>query len=192
MTKGYVFRLSPKIVILLSVILVVILLAIFLYQPILRWMYPIRYESLVTEMADKQEIPPSLIYAIIHTESKFDKNALSSANAIGLMQITEDTYRWVCQRTGEEFREVDSLYDPHTNINCGVALIRLLYERFSDTNTMLAAYNAGQGNVSEWLGNPAYSKDGITLTHIPYEETEDYVRRVINTQKTYQRLYNIP
>lgn len=192
MTKGYVFRLSPKILILLSVVLAIVLLAVFLYQPIMRWIYPLRYESLVMEMADKQEIPPSLIYAIIYTESKFDKYARSSANAIGLMQITEDTYRWVCQRTGEEFLEADSLYDPHTNITCGVALIRLLYERFSDTETMLAAYNAGQGNVSEWLANPAYSHDGVTLFHIPYEETEDYVHRVINTQKTYQKLYNIP
>jgi soluble lytic murein transglycosylase len=107
------------------------------------------------------------------------------------MQITVDTYRWVCQRTGQEFLEAESLYDPYVNIQCGVALIHLLQGKFENTETVLAAYNAGQGRTSEWLKNPAYSQDGKTLTHIPYEETENYVRRVINTQKKYQKLYNI-
>ena len=192
MTKSFVFRPSKKIIILISIVLIGCLLVAILSKPIQRQIYPIRFGKIVTESAEQYGIAPSLAYAIIHTESKFDRYAISSANAYGLMQITEDTYRWVCQRTGQEFFEVDSLYDPHTNISCGMALIQLLYDQFENTETMLAAYNAGQGRVSEWLQNPAYSNDGLTLTHIPYEETEDYVRRVINTQKTYQELYNIP
>ena len=57
---------------------------------------------------------------------------------------------------------------------------------------MLAAYNAGQGRVHSWLSDPAYSDDGVTLHTIPYEETADYVRRVLRTQKRYQQIYNIP
>ena len=192
MTKSFVFRPSKKIIILVSIVLIGCLLVAILSKPIQRQIYPIRFGKIVTESAEQYGVAPSLAYAIIHTESKFDRYAISSANAYGLMQITEDTYRWVCQRTGQEFFEVDSLYDPHTNISCGMALIQLLYEQFENTETMLAAYNAGQGRVSEWLQNPAYSNDGLTLTHIPYEETEDYVRRVIDTQKIYQKLYNIP
>ena len=192
MTRSYVFRLPRKAVILFAVVLACALLAVLLFKPIQRQIYPKRYETIVSNAAEEYDLPPSLIYAIIYTESKFDRYAVSSADAYGLMQITEDTYQWVCQRTGQDFYEVESLYDPYTNVSCGVALISLLYERFENTETMLAAYNAGQGKVSEWLQNPSYSNDGVTLTHIPYEETEDYVRRVINTQAKYQQLYNIP
>lgn len=191
MTKSYVFRLPKKRLILILAILVSVTLIVLSIKPIQRLIYPIRYEKIVTEMAETYTVPPSLIYAVIHTESKFDRFALSSANARGLMQITEDTYRWVCQRTGQEFLEADSLYDPYVNTQCGVALIHLLQGKFENTKTVLAAYNAGQGRTSEWLKIPAYSQDGKTLTHIPYEETENYVRRVINTQKKYQKLYNI-
>ena len=92
---------------------------------------------------------------------------------------------------GEEFLEIDSLYDPYVNIQCGVALIHLLQEKFDNTETVLAAYNAGQGRVNEWLQNPDYSLDGKTLTQIPYDETANYVHRVIHTQEMYQKLYNI-
>lgn len=192
MTKRFASTPAGKWILLLSAIMACVLLLLLLYRPVMKQIYPIRYESIVTDQAEMHQLPPSLIYAIIHTESKFDRFALSSANARGLMQITEDTYQWVCQRTGTEFLEVDSLYEPYENIQCGVALIRLLYERFDNTETMLAAYNAGQGKVSEWLKNPVYSDDGTTLSHIPYEETADYVHRVINTQIQYQKLYNIP
>jgi len=192
MTRSYVFRLPRKAVILFAVVLVCVLLAVLLFKPIQRRIYPMRFETIVSDAAEEYDLPPSLIYAIIYTESKFDPYAVSTADAYGLMQITEDTYRWVCQRTGQDFYMVESLYDPFTNISCGAALICLLYERFENTETMLAAYNAGQGKVSEWLQNPTYSQDGVTLSHIPYEETEDYVRRVINTQAIYQQLYNVP
>ena len=192
MTKSRVIRLSKAKQVLLAVLLVCAVLIGLSVTPLQKQFYPIRYETIVTEMANRHYIAPSLIYAIIHTESKFDAYALSSANAYGLMQITEDTYRWVCQRTGQPFLEADSLYDPYENISCGVALVGLLQEQFDHIETVLAAYNAGQGKVNEWLQNPSYSTDGAALHHIPYEETENYVRRVINTQKKYQKLYNIP
>lgn len=192
MMKGYVVRFSKKRFLLIVLSLILIASIGLSVKPIQRRIYPIRYETIVNEMADTYAVPPSLIYAIIHTESKFDPHALSSANARGLMQITEDTYRWICQRTNQIFTEADALYDPYVNIPCGVALVHLLQEKFDNIETVLAAYNAGQGRVSEWLNDTAYSQDGKTLDHIPYEETENYVRRVINTQKIYQSLYNIP
>ena len=192
MMKSRVIHLSKTSRILLSILLVCILLISLSIKPIQKLIYPMGYESIVTEMADQYGISPSLIYAIIHTESKFDPHALSPANARGLMQITEDTYQWICQRTGHTFLDADSLYDPQENIFCGVALVGLLQEQFDPIETILAAYNAGQGKVNEWLKDPICSADGITLQHIPYEETENYVRRVINTQQKYQKLYNIP
>ncbi len=155
--------------------------------------YPLHYSRLVEETAAEFDVEPSLIYAVIHTESGFNPDALSIAEAKGLMQLTDDTYRWALSREGgnKEF-EPQNLYDPATNIHYGVYVLTLLGEQFENADTVLAAYNAGQGRVKEWLSDPAYSDDGITLKDIPYRETNDYVRRVREAQTYYRRLYNIP
>lgn len=161
-------------------------------KPVMKLIYPIKFSDPVEEMAQQCSLPPSLIYAVIHTESKFDPTATSAAGAKGLMQITDDTHRWACKRGGVDASTSKKLYESDTNIRVGCYVLALLYEQFYETETVLAAYNAGQGRVREWLKDPAYSKDGRTLYNIPYEETENYVHRVINTQKKYQTLYNIP
>lgn len=156
-----------------------------------KWWYPIEYEDVVNRTAEEFSLSPSLIYAVIHTESKFDPSAVSSAEAKGLMQITDDTYDWAMKRAGEAPSTPDDLYDPEANIRIGCYVLVLLSEQFDNIETVLAAYNAGQGRVREWLNDPNYSSDGITLSHIPYEETAEYIRRVLTAQKRYQQLYAI-
>ena len=180
---------------LLHLLWIVPLLLLILYPAIgfiKQKVYPLAYEDIVMEMAEEYHLEPSLVFAVIRTESKFDKNAVSKAHAKGLMQITDDTFRWAQNRAREEEIDPENLFIPKTNIRYGCYILTLLSQQFPDTETMLAAYNAGQGKVTQWLQNPAYSEDGKTLSHIPYEETEDYVRRVINTQNEYQKIYNIP
>ena len=173
----------------------VLLLILILLVPALpygiKWWYPLKYEDIVTKTAEEYGLDPSLIYAVIHTESKFDPNAVSSAAAKGLMQITDDTYQWALKRDGKEPSDTKELFDPETNIRYGCYILVLLSEQFADTDTVLAAYNAGQGRVQEWLKNPDYSNDGVTLNQIPYEETAEYIRRVLKTQKRYQQIYSI-
>lgn len=157
----------------------------------IKWWYPLEYEDIVANTAKELQLAPSLIYAVIHTESKFDADAVSPANAKGLMQLTDDTYQWALKRAGQEHSDSSNLFDPHTNIYYGSYVLVLLSERFSNIETVLAAYNAGQGRVTEWLENPDYSADGITLDIIPYEETAEYIRRVLTVQKRYQQIYSI-
>lgn len=185
-------RATKTFFIFLLIALIVLPIILISSEPIQNQIYPLKYSTSVEAVAEKYNFPPSLIYAVIHTESKFNPNALSSANAKGLMQITDETYQWACRRIGQEATDSAALFDPETNIAYGGLILSLLRERFGDMETALAAYNAGQGKVTEWLKNPSYSQDRKTLTHIPYEETENYVRRVINTQEKYQKLYNIP
>ncbi|MBE6806554.1 MAG: lytic transglycosylase domain-containing protein [Ruminococcaceae bacterium] len=185
-------RRSPKALLALLLALLILIPALsFAIEPIEKQIFPLPYADLIEEVANQYNFPPSLIYAVIYTESKFDPQATSSAEAHGLMQITDSTYQWACKRSGQKAQDTQVLYDPETNIRFGVLILSLLRERFKHTETVLAAYNAGQGKVAEWLKDPAYSKDGTTLHNIPYEETENYVHRVINTQKRYQKLYNI-
>lgn len=191
MTRSRCIRISKKWlmwILLISIAIPVICVSI---KTILHRVYPMQYADIVTEMAEKYDLPPSLIFAVIHTESKFDKNALSSADAKGLMQITDDTFYWALKKAGQEELHPDNLYVPRTNIQYGCYILTLLNEQFNNMETSLAAYNAGQGRVREWLKNPDYSRDGVTLTNIPYEETATYVRRVLTVQKRYQQIYNI-
>ncbi|MBQ8683194.1 MAG: lytic transglycosylase domain-containing protein [Clostridia bacterium] len=155
-------------------------------------LYPIRYADLVEEAAATYDVPISLVYAVIHTESEFDPDAVSSAEAKGLMQLTDETYHWALHRAGlaEEYAPED-LLDPAINIRYGVYVLSLLREQFPHTETLLAAYNAGQGHVREWLADPACSADGKTLSTIPYPETETYIKRVLSAREQYQSLYDL-
>ncbi|MBQ9415122.1 MAG: lytic transglycosylase domain-containing protein [Clostridia bacterium] len=154
--------------------------------------YRLQYYDEVMTYAAKYDVQPSLIYGIIRTESNFDPNAHSSADAKGLMQITADTLEWLQYRS-DEFSGLteEHLFEPDTNIHCGVYALSLLKEMFPDEDTVIAAYNAGLGNVQEWLQDPAYSDDGVTLHTIPYEETRKYVQRVRTAQAIYRDFYRV-
>ncbi len=162
------------------------------YRRYMTAIYPLEHQQLVEAAGQEHSIPTSLIYAIIHTESSFVETALSTAEAKGLMQLTDATFRWALNRAGESDRYTpEDLYDPAINIRYGVYVLALLREQFESTDTVLAAYNAGQGRVREWLKDPAFSADGVHLDSIPYKETADYVQRVTAAQKRYQTLYDI-
>lgn len=162
------------------------------YHLYLTRVYPMEHARLVNAAAAEYNLPPSLVFAVIHTESSFQEQALSPADAKGLMQLTDDTFRWALSRAGETGKYTpEDLYNPDVNIHYGVYVLSLLGEQFEYTETVLAAYNAGQGRVSSWLQDPALSADGKRLDSIPYPETETYVRRVLDAQKRYQTLYHI-
>lgn len=155
-------------------------------------LFPKDHAEYVEEAAQACHLPPSLIYAIIHTESSFQTDALSKAGAKGLMQLTDDTYHWALQRAGKEKSyDPQALFDPRTNIFYGTYVVSLLSGQFENIETVLAAYNAGQGRVKEWLKDPTYSRDGKVLTHIPYPETREYVLRVLDAQQQYRYLYSM-
>ena len=150
--------------------------------------YPLKYTDYVNKAALDYDLDQELIYAVIHTESHFDPDAESSAGAIGLMQLTGDTYSWLCNYRGEEQVE-DGLLDPAINIDFGCYFLRYLLDEFGDEKLAVAAYNAGPNNVIEWLENPDYSSDGVTLDNIPFEETDKYVERVESAKAKYTELY---
>ena len=81
------------------------------------------------------------------------------------------------------------LYDPEINIKMGCWYLNNLIEQFGNVDTALAAYNAGSGNVRQWLQDSEYSKDGETLYNIPFAETKKYVDKIKVNYKMYQYLY---
>ncbi len=159
------------------------------YDTYLKAAYPLEYEDYVAASAAEYDLPPTLVYAVIHTESHFDPNAVSSAGAKGLMQLMDATYEWIQTQMTGETQPSERIYDPQVNIRCGCRVLDVLMSQFDNTETALAAYNAGSGNVSKWLKNPEYSDDGVTLKEIPVRETRNYVKRVLKAWERYQTIY---
>lgn len=163
------------------------------YQRYMRTAYPLRYTDLVETYAGEYGVEPSLVYAVIRTESGFDPEAVSSAGARGLMQLTEDTLDWAVSKSPDkEELTVEDLFRPEVNIRYGVYVLKLLGEQWKVKETVLAAYNAGQGNVRKWLADERYSTDGETLSDIPFSETKAYVEKVLKAQEMYRELYDLP
>lgn len=161
-------------------------------KEILKSMYPLEYKNLVFENHNKYNVDESLIFAVIKAESDFDPNAVSNANAYGLMQITAPTFDWLQYKKNINYKMDESyLFTPSVNIEYGTYFLSILLKRYDDLDVAISAYNAGISAVDGWLDNDDYSSDGKTLDNIPYKQTDKYVDKVINAQKIYKQLYNI-
>lgn len=153
--------------------------------------YPLRYEEAVNRSCEAYGVPRSLVYAVIHTESRFQPDAVSNVGARGLMQIMEETFEWAQYRKQDFETTYDEMFDPETNIDYGAYILSLLREEFGSDSTAAAAYHGGWGNVSRWLSDPQYSDDGVHLKAIPINNTDWYVVKVERAQRRYQELYGI-
>ena len=150
--------------------------------------YPREYSQYVTEYASEFGVPEYVVYAVIKTESDFESGAVSGEGAVGLMQLMPDTFHWLCTLTRETY-DTGMLYDPETNIKYGTYYLSYLYLTYGNWDTVYAAYNAGMGNVNEWLGDAADGDGAKVLSDIPFEETENYVKKVNKAAEVYLRLY---
>lgn len=126
-----------------------------------------RYDAFIRGAASRYQLPESLIRAVVHTESNYHPRATSRAGAAGLMQLMPKTARAL---------GVNDAYDPRQNIFGGSRYLRLLANRYDgDMVLVLAAYNAGAGNVQKYGGVP------------PFAETRAYVRAVLRRFYAYER-----
>lgn len=133
------------------------------------------------------EIPKEIIFAVIKTESSYQYDAVSSKGAVGLMQIMPDTFDWLLTKTGEDLSQSE-LYDPKTNIKYGTYLLSILYKELAIWDHVYAAYNAGIGNVRNWLKNEEYTKNGL-LVEVPFHETSKYIVKINEAKNMYNKLY---
>ena len=151
-----------------------------------KYVYPLEYKSEICYYADLYDIDRALTFAVIKTESGFNKEATSNKGAKGLMQITDSTGEYIAQR---KCVEVYDLYDAECNIDFGCYYIKYLINQFKEQETALIAYNAGEGRVREWLKDKRYSKDGEKLIKIPYKETREYIEKIKQNFSKYKKLY---
>lgn len=156
-------------------------------------MYPLKYESIVSKASQEYNVDECLIYGIIRTESNFNPDAVSQVGAIGLMQLMPDTFVWLQNyRSGyqAELLDSDELYDPEVNIDYGVYLLSYLIDRYNGNESLaICAYNAGHGNVDEWLADGTIPESGVMPDDIPFTETSNYLERVTTAKEMYNLLY---
>ncbi len=171
------------------VVAIIGLIALFGYNIILRKLHPQRYAEAVAYYSAENGLDKNLVFAVIKCESSFQKNAQSSASAKGLMQLTEETFYDVRKMLGdgEDIAYETHWNDAETNIRYGTKYLAYLKELYEgDTVAALAAYNAGMGNVNDWLGS-----DGkLQISEIEFPETRNYVENVLKSQKYYRKLYS--
>ena len=145
-----------------------------------RLRYPLDYEDIVRGHAKNYDLDPALLAAVIYRESKFDARAKSDSGAIGLMQLLPDTAKGIALHTGGSQFEVSDLWDPEINVRYGAFYLRRLLNKYGNLELALAAYNAGQANVDEWLANG----EGIA-----FPETRQYVDEVLAARGVYAKTY---
>jgi soluble lytic murein transglycosylase-like protein len=122
------------------------------------------YGSIIYREAKRNNLPPELVAAVVESESDFRPRLQSNKNALGLMQIVPETGRLM---------GAENLFNPEENIAAGTKYLRYLFDRFREEKLVLAAYNAGEGNIERFGGVP------------PFSETLTYIERVVQRRNEY-------
>jgi soluble lytic murein transglycosylase len=145
-----------------------------------RLSHPLRYEQIVLGHAAHYDLDPALLAAVIYQESRFRADARSTSGAIGLMQLMPKTAQGIADHTGGARYRPSDLFDPEISIRYGAWYLHHLIQKYGSEKLALAAYNAGQQNVDNWLA----SGKGIV-----FAETRAYIARVESLKKLYRRIY---
>ncbi len=154
-----------------------------------RLAYPLIFHEAARTAAQEFRLEPALIMAVIREESFFNPEAVSTADARGLMQLLPSTGKWIAGKLGLPVSDQD-LYQPEVNIRLGSWYLRYLVDRWDgDQDKAIASYNGGDGNVSRWIKNPLYKESVDLPAVLVYPETREYLTKVNNSRQAYRRLY---
>ncbi len=146
--------------------------------------FPSPYAADVEARATEDDLSPSLIYGVMRQESGFDPDVISSARAVGLLQLLPETARTLV--TPEHPDDATRLTSPAANIQLGARYLRDLLAHFHGVLPLaIAAYNAGPDAVSRWLVRPRGLDLDLFVERIPFTETRTYVARVMGNVARY-------
>lgn len=156
----------------------------------MRYVYMWEYQQDIVTYAQKNNMDPFLVAAIIKNESGFNPKAVSNVGAVGLMQIMPETGRWIATQMGLKKYEDGDLYKTQTNIRMGCWYLGELDAEFKHNLTLIMiAYNAGRGKTHQWMEANGWSYDFNEAKKIPYPDTREYVIKVLEDRDKYYLLY---
>lgn len=151
--------------------------------------YPYPYRSIVEKYSSEYGVDPLLVIAVIRAESKFIPQSQSHKGAQGLMQLMPETANWIAESLGEDDFSQSELKKPEKNIQYGTWYLASLQKEFKNITLVLAAYNGGRGHVNEWIRSQQLDLANLRQEDIPFLETREYVKRVMQYYEKYSTLY---
>lgn len=178
-------------IIIIAILIIVVFLGIF-KNKILKIIYPKTYKEIVSVYSEKYNVEENLVFALIKAESNFNREAVSHRDAIGVMQIMEETAKDVANKNSIKIENENikqELLKIDNNINIGTKYLSTLLEKYKNKEIAVAAYNAGIGTVDGWIQKEIIKSDGSDIENIPYKETNNYVRKILRNYKLYEELY---
>jgi soluble lytic murein transglycosylase len=155
-------------------------------------LFPKPYWSDLKQSSEANGLDPYLVASLIRQESEFNPNALSHANAVGLMQLLPKTGKLVAKEVKLKRYNASQLYTPAVNLELGTRYFRGMVDKFGSFEYALAAYNAGSDRVDEWLAQGKYRDPQEFVESIPFTETREYVQAILRNASVYRQLYGTP
>jgi soluble lytic murein transglycosylase len=156
-------------------------------------LFPKAYWIDLKRSASANALDPYLVASLIRQESEFNPNAVSRANAVGLMQLLPKTGKQVAKEVKLQRYNPSQLYTPAVNLQLGTRYFRGMVDKFGGSfEYALAAYNAGSDRVEEWLGQGTYRDPQEFVESIPFTETREYVQAIMRNASVYKQLYGTP
>ncbi|WP_291143975.1 lytic transglycosylase domain-containing protein [Hydrogenophaga sp.] len=147
--------------------------------------FPMPYREQVVPRAREIGLDPAYVYGLIRQESRFVTDARSGVGASGLMQVMPATARWTARKIGLSDFRAQQITERDVNIQIGTAYLKLALDDFEGSLPMAAAaYNAGPSRVRQWRNGPVLAGE-VWAENIPFEETRDYVQRVLSNTTLY-------
>jgi soluble lytic murein transglycosylase len=156
-------------------------------------LFPKPYWSDMVANARKNNLDPYLVASLIRQESEFNAGAVSRANAYGLMQLLPSVGKAEAKKVGIKHFTAAALLNPSTNLQLGTMNLRQVLDRFGgQAEYALAAYNAGDVPIRQWLSSNDYKDVPEFVESIPYTETREYVQAILRNREMYRALYPLP
>ncbi len=161
-------------------------------RPYWEVLFPKPYWYDLKRFSTSNALDPYLVASLIRQESEFNPNAVSHANAVGLMQLLPKVGRGVAKQ--EKLRHFNNtqLFTPAINLQLGTKYFRGMVDRFGAFEYALAAYNAGVDRVQDWQGMAKYRDVQEFVESIPFTETREYVQAILRNANVYRQLYGTP
>jgi soluble lytic murein transglycosylase len=156
-------------------------------------LFPKAYWSDLKRSSAANGLDPYLVASLIRQESEFNPNAVSRANAVGLMQLLPKTGKLVAREVKLKRYTASQLYTPAVNLELGTRYFRGMVDKFGGSfEYALAAYNAGSDRVEDWLNQGKYRDPQEFVESIPFTETREYVQAILRNASVYKQLYGTP
>jgi soluble lytic murein transglycosylase len=151
-------------------------------------LYPLPYETSLRREAARNNFDPMIAAGLIRQESTFQADAVSHANAIGLMQVLPKTGKRLAKQLNIRYVKT-KLFDPEYNLELGMLYIADLQRATGAPEYALAAFNAGEDRIAAWRAERNYEEIAELVESIPFTETRDYVQIVLRNAEVYRMIY---